>query len=351
MRPVPSGGYAITIRRSTSSGRFLLKSSPKRTPNTRIGANDPMNVLVTGGCGFIGSAVVRAFAGRGNDVTVADIPGANRDRIGQVADRVRMVDLDVTDHTAASALVKAAKPDTVVHLAWYAVPGKYPSSTENVPFIGATLNLMQASAEAGVKKFVGIGTCFEYDFETNIMREDSPTKPSSLYAACKLATFTAATKLAEMIELPMAWVRFFYQYGPWEDERRLVASVIRKLLMGEKAQASTGEQVRDFLHVGDDASGVLAVLDSDLTGAVNVGSGVPVTVRQIVETIGRLTGRGELIELGAYQPRVDDPPMVVADNGRLREATGWLPQYDLESGLAETVEWWGRRLKESGELR
>jgi nucleoside-diphosphate-sugar epimerase len=310
-----------------------------------------MNVLVTGGCGFIGSAVVRALAGRGDDVTVADIPGANRERIGQVAERVRVTDLDVTDHTAAGTLVKAARPDAVVHLAWYAVPGKYPSSVENIPFIGATLNLMQASAEAGVKRFIGIGTCFEYDFAANIMREDSPTKPSSLYAACKLATFTAATKLAETIELPMAWVRFFYQYGPWEDDRRLVASVIKKLLMGEKAQSSTGEQVRDFMHVDDDASGVLAVLDSDLTGAVNVGSGVPVTVRQIVETIGRLMGRGELIELGAFQPRADDPPMVVADNNRLREATGWSPRYDLESGLADTVDWWKRRLMESGELR
>ena len=310
-----------------------------------------MKVLVTGGCGFIGSAIVRALAHRGDQVIVADIPGANPARIEEVADKVRLVDLDVTDHGAADQLVKSMTPDAVIHLAWYAVPGKYPSSPENVPFIGATLNLMQAAAEVKVKRFLGIGTCFEYDFDANIMNEASPTKPSSLYAACKLATFTSAAKLAETIELPMAWVRFFYQYGPWEDDRRLVASVIRKLLLGEKAPASTGEQVRDFLHVDDDASGVLAVLDSELTGAVNVGGGVPVTVKQIVETIGNLTGRSELIEFGAFQPRPGDPPMVVADNTRLRQATGWNPRYDLESGLADTVDWWKMRLTATGELR
>ncbi len=309
-----------------------------------------MKVLVTGGCGFIGSAVVRALAARGDEVTVADVPGAKDDRIRDVAKEVSRVDLDVTDYGAARQLVAAERPEAVIHLAWYAVPGKYPSSPENVPFIGATLNLMQASASAGVKKWIGIGTCFEYDFENGWMHEASPTKPASLYAASKLATFTAAVKLAENLELPMAWVRFFYQYGPWEHPERLVASVTRKLLKGEKAQASSGEQVRDFLHVDDDASGVLAVLDSDLAGAVNVGSGVPSTVRQIVETIGELTGRGELIDLGAYQPRPDDPPMVVADNRKLRTATGWKPRYDLRSGLADTVEWWRKRLAETGEL-
>jgi nucleoside-diphosphate-sugar epimerase len=82
-----------------------------------------------------------------------------------------------------------------------------------------------------------------------------------------------------------------------------------------------------------------------------VGSGVPVTVREIAETIGELTGRGELIDFGAFKPRPGDPPMVVADNRKLRKATGWTPKYDLRSGLEHTVQWWREELTRRGELK
>jgi len=88
------------------------------------------------------------------------------------------------------------------------------------------------------------------------------------------------------------------------------------------------------------AGAVCAVARSNLTGAVNVGSGQPVTVREIAETIAALLGRPDLIALGVQPYIPGDPMHIVADNKRLRQNTDWKPQCDLETGLRETIEWW-----------
>ncbi len=122
-----------------------------------------------------------------------------------------------------------------------------------------------------------------------------------------------------------------------------MSSVIRALLRGEPAPCSHGRQIRDYMHVQDVADGLVAVLDSDVQGAVNVSSGQATTLREIVLTIGRLVGRPELVQLGALPARANDVPLVVgASRPRSR---GWVgcPRHDLESGLRQTIDWWRQR--------
>jgi nucleoside-diphosphate-sugar epimerase len=120
--------------------------------------------------------------------------------------------------------------------------------------------------------------------------------------------------------------------------------VIRRLLHGQQVPLTPGEQVRDFLHIEDVARAVVAVVESKLSGAVNIGSGQPVTVRQIAEAIGALLGRPELIALGAQSYAPDDPMFILADNSKLK-TTGWQPQLSLETGLRQTIEWWRERTR------
>ena len=181
------------------------------------------------------------------------------------------------------------------------------------------------------------GTCFEFDTSLGRLREDSPTKPTTLYAQCK-------DELRREVERrpDSAWVRFFYQYGPGEDERRLLPSVIRSLLRGEEAKVSPGGQARDFLHVEDVASAVCAVAESSLTGCVNVGAGEAPTVKEILSTIGAQVGRPELLRFGAVPYYEGEPMLIVADNAKLR-STGWSRRWNLEEGLRHAVEWWRAR--------
>jgi nucleoside-diphosphate-sugar epimerase len=140
-------------------------------------------------------------------------------------------------------------------------------------------------------------------------------------------------------ELSAAWPRVFFLYGPQEHPERLVSSVIRALLRGEPARCSHGRQIRDYLHVQDVADGLVAVLDSDTQGAINVSSGQPTTLREIALTIGRLTGRPDLVQLGALPARPNDVHLVIGANAKAA-ALGWHPRYDLESGLLQTIQWW-----------
>jgi nucleoside-diphosphate-sugar epimerase len=182
-----------------------------------------------------------------------------------------------------------------------------------------------------------VGTCFEYDFDYGYLSETTPTRPASLYAAAKTSTRLLCEQMARQRGVSFIWLRPFYQYGPFEDPRRLVPHVIDTLLAGGEAAITRGTQVRDFLHVADVGSAIAAAATSSLTGAVNVGSGQPITVREIVHTIGELIGGPVRIKFGARPDNPTDPPFICANTQKLLAGTTWTPRFDLRSGIADTI--------------
>lgn len=299
-----------------------------------------MRVLVTGINGFIGAQTARKCLEAGWEVVGLIRSTSDMTRVEEIRDQVDWVYGDLSDIPAVIEQAAPRKPDLCIHHAWYAEPGKYPHAIENLESLNGTLELVSKLPQAGCHRFVGIGTCFEYDFDRGWLREDSPCVPATLYAACKNSAAVALPKLAEKVEVQSTWVRLFYQYGPFEDHRRLVSSVIRSLLAGQTVDTTEGGQVRDFLHVEDVGAGIYEVARAGLTGIVNVGSGQPVTVRRIVETISRNLGREDLVNFGARPYNPTDPPFVVANNGRLRSETGWVQRWSLDEGLVQTIDWW-----------
>lgn len=281
-----------------------------------------MRVLLTGATGFIGSHVARALLRRNHQVHVALRPGSDRRRLRGVESR-----LSFHEGPLDAVPVEA---DVTVHLAWYTVPGKYLTAPENRDCLEASRRLL--SKVKG--RVVFAGTSFEHDLSQGVLREDSPTKPATLYAECKDALRREVEARPES-----AWVRIFYLYGPWEDPKRLVPAVIRAQLKGEASKVTPGDQRLDYLHVEDVASAIVAVAESRLQGCVNIGSGAAPSIREIVKSIADLGGRPDLIQWGAFPQRPTDPMLLQADNTKLR-STGWLPKYTLDSGLRHTFDWW-----------
>jgi len=299
-----------------------------------------MKVLITGASGFVGSHVARLLVAEGCEVHALVRESSNRWRIQDILPSMYLWQSDLVAFENMNAYLQEIKPELCIHLAWYAVPGKYLNSQENLDSIQASINLLSQLAELGCKRFVGIGTCFEYDLSLGYLSESSLTKPITLYAATKVALSTILQQFAQITEMEIAWIRLFYQYGPMEDERRLIPGIISSLLRDEVVKTTKGEQIRDFLHIEDVASAIWAVAKSNVSGVVNVGSGQPVTVGQIALELGNLLGKPDLIHLGALPYRPNDPMFICANNELLRKKTDWTQKYNLTTGLKNTIEWY-----------
>jgi nucleoside-diphosphate-sugar epimerase len=301
-----------------------------------------MRILVTGASGFIGAHCVREFLGRGHEVAILAVPEDPLSRLENVLSRVKAIrgTLDELPRGAISDW----QPEACLHLAWYAEPGKYLDAEQNVDCLTGSLALLRALIADGCKRFAGAGTCFEYEMRESMLRETDPARPATLYAAAKLSLCETGQKLALQKDTKFAWGRVFYPYGPQEDSRRAVPGVIGALLDSRPFPASSGEQVRDYVHVEDVAAGFATLLETGAEGVHNISSGAPVSMRKLFTLIGERLGKAELIQFGAFPPRTYEPPFVGGDNARLR-ALGWKPRYTLDSGLAQTIDWWRAQRK------
>jgi dTDP-6-deoxy-L-talose 4-dehydrogenase (NAD+) len=301
-----------------------------------------VTVLVTGAAGFVGSHVVRQLIESNQEVAALVRPGSPRHRLDGVENRVQIVEADLEQPDAIASQLARLKPQTCIHAAWFAEPGAYLHSQRNLDSLRSSLSLLEALAGAGCQHVVGVGTCFEYAMGPHKLTEDSPTRPFTLYAAAKLAFSLVASQRAPQLGMGMAWARLFYIYGPFEDERRFIPAAINTLSAGREFSTAAGNLVRDYMHVEDVASGLCAISSHRLPGAFNVCSGDPSTIAALVQTVGELVGRPELIRPGALPPRKGDPPYVCGDNQRLSSEAHWSQRYTISSGLAQTIAWWNQ---------
>ena len=291
-------------------------------------------VLVTGATGFIGRHALAPLVAEGHEVhavTTREAP--------PVADGVTWRRADLLEDVG---VVGEVAPEVLLHLAWYVEPGRYWTSSLNVRWVEASLALLRAFADAGGRRAVIAGTSAEYDWGAAGERceeERTPRRPNTLYGAAKHALHCVAEGYAEQSSFELAWGRVFFVYGPGEPEGRLVPSVGRALLEGSTVPTTRGDQVRDFMHVEDVGAAFAALAGGSFTGAVNVASGEPVTVRQVVDELAAATGRADLLRPGELPEREDDPPRLVADVTRLRDEVGFTPRIGLSEGIGGTLEW------------
>lgn len=288
-------------------------------------------VLVTGAAGFIGTHFLRLL-----DEHPYEVHAVSRRK--QASSRIRWHQTDLLRRGSAASLVSTVRPQLLVHLAWTTAPGTYLTSPDNALWLDTTKELVDAFVSEGGNRFVGLGTVLEYDVSHEVCDEvGTPARPASLYGQAKLEAGAFVLDAGERTGQPFCWARLFHPYGPGEPRDKLVSSIAWSLREGREALLTSGHQIRDYVFVSDVAHAMIAILEADTSGVVNIGSGNGVSIREIAFTTAELMGRSDLLRFGARTTPPDTPMKVVASTARLR-STGWAPRVDLSGGIKRTVE-------------
>jgi nucleoside-diphosphate-sugar epimerase len=290
-------------------------------------------ILVTGGTGFVGKHATAALLADGWDVHVAARDGARR-----VAGAQFHV-ADLLDANSATPLLAASNPEAILHMAWCVTPGAFWTDPTNLDWVGATLRLARAAADAGVDHFIGVGTCYEYDWpeDSPCIEGVTPLAVHTLYDAAKASVASVLARFFADGPTRFAWGRLFHLYGPDESPSRFVASLARAFAREQPAKCSRGLVTRDFLDTRDAGAALAAVARARHAGPVNIGSGAGFTLADLARKLADLSGKPSLLRLGALPDRPGEPPTIVADTTILRREIGFAPRYDLETGLRDAL--------------
>ncbi len=295
-------------------------------------------LLITGASGFIGRAVIDALLQRGGQEIHAVTWGTPK---VPLAEGIVWHECNLLDPQSIESLFAGLKPESLIQLAWCADHVTYWRDPANFDWLYANLNMARSFVRNGGRRAVFAGTSAEYDWsgESPLHEFATPLKPQMLYGSCKLACYWALKGFFEQEGVSWAWARLFNPFGPYEDRRRLIPKVCLKLMKGERMDFDAALSPRDFLHVDDVGSAVVALALSDVQGPVNVGSGAPTSVRDVVSEIARHLHREANVSF-AEAPSTLASDAVVADVGRLRDEVGWTSMLTFEQRLAQTCDWW-----------
>jgi len=302
--------------------------------------------LVTGGAGFIGSHLVEELVRRGERVRVVDsLVTGRRENLASVADRIEFIEGDLAHPDVAATA--AAGVDYVLHQA--AIPSVPRSVAEPVfchqANVDATLNLLVAARDAGVRRLVFAGSSSVYGNAAGLpTHEDMPLDPLTPYALQKLIGEQYARLFTSLYGLDTVTTRYFNVFGPRQDPSSpysgVISLFIRALLDGRTPTIfGDGEQTRDFTYVADVVDGVLKACHAPgIAGHVlNVATGGRVSLNRLLDTLRSLTESAVAATYGP--PRTGDIRDSQADIGRARTLLGYAPTVPFEHGLACTLAW------------
>jgi len=267
-------------------------------------------ILVTGATGFVGHKVINNLLNK--KVEIRAIVRKGRQNFFEKKSKIELITTkDLFKESVEWWTDQCRNIDIVIHIAWYTEPRNYLVSSRNTDCLIGSLNLASGAIKAGIKRFVGIGTCFEYDLEVGDLSIKTPLKPRTAYAIAKTKLYKILLELLPSQSIEFCWGRLFYLYGEGENEKRLVSYLHKKLSKGQAAELSSGEQIRDFLNVTEAGKIIAKLAMSNQIGAINICSGIPITVRQLAEQIADKYGRRDLLRFGLRKDNLTDPKKVV----------------------------------------
>jgi nucleoside-diphosphate-sugar epimerase len=295
--------------------------------------------LVTGATGHLGSYVTSRLVEAGARTTVLVRQESDLWRLWEILDEIEVARADLSEPATLDEALASAAPEYVFHLGWGGVTGEREDPEQVTGNVTGSLALLRAAAETGCECFVGLGSQAEYGPSDGILTEDLPARPVTAYGVGKLCAGMLTGRLAAMLGVRHVWLRLLATYGPKDDGRRMIPTVVERLLRGEVPALTEGLQRWDYLYVEDAAEAICQSAVGAPTGVYNLASGEARAVREVVEKIRDLVDPALSLGFGEVPYSPGQVMRLEANISKLRRATGWEPGVGLGEGLRRTIEW------------
>ena len=302
-------------------------------------------ILVTGGCGFIGSEVTKQLSELGSNVTVLDNLSSGKKKYVENLSNVKICEGDLGDEQLVKSLV--SKKDYVINLAALPfIPDSfhYPKEFFDVN-VNSTINLgLIASKEKTIKRLVHISSSEVYGSARYApMDENHPTTPQSTYAVSKLAGERVIHTMSKEHNIPAVIIRPFNSFGPNITQPYIIPEIISQLLKNDnKLTLGNIQSSRDLTFVSDTANAIILSLVAEgvIGETINVGSGRALTVSELVDNISTLMNKNNVsIQIDSSRFRPHDVDKLICNSDRAKSLLNWVPKISISEGLQKTIDW------------
>ncbi|MFH1750961.1 MAG: SDR family NAD(P)-dependent oxidoreductase [Candidatus Micrarchaeota archaeon] len=312
-----------------------------------------MKILVTGGCGFIGSHVVDELIGRGHEVEVLSRPNCHLQNIREHK-QISHHNADISDRQKVLEEINS-KFDGIIHMS--ALVNVDQSISEPIRFldvnVGGTVNVMDAARQKGINRFLHMSTCEVYgNISEGKASEEHPLNPRSPYAVSKFAAERYVLAYAYTYpEMGIRIVRGFNQYGPRQSAEKFGAVIpkfISSALGGQKMRVfGGGSQTRDYVFVTDTARGIADAFEGAVPNGdiFNLATGMDHSIKELAERIASLSGKTQTEAIENVEGRSGELMRSIGDYSKARRFLGWEPKISFDDGLRITYDWFKAQAK------
>ncbi len=301
--------------------------------------------MTFGAGGFIGVNLLKSLLNYRDDVYGISQDHHNNWRfIASACSKNKLRTCDISQNKNLKEIINEIKPKTVFNLAAY---GAYSKQKEydkiyRTNFI-ASVDIVEAIKETGFEVFIQAGSSSEYGLNSNAPTETTGLIPNSHYAVSKTAIFHAIKYFGEIEKLPVAHLRLYSGYGPWEEPDRLIPVLLAKARNAKFPKLVQPQISRDFIHVKDIVSAFISVA-SDIKEkhygqAFNVGTGIKTTIKDLALLLKDILQMEKNPEFGSMENRNWDLPDWYSNPERIMKEINWKPEISLREGIIDTINW------------
>ncbi|MBI3408459.1 MAG: NAD(P)-dependent oxidoreductase [Planctomycetes bacterium] len=299
------------------------------------------SILVTGGAGFVGQAVVTELLDQTSDSQIAVLDNLFNGRRSHVPDspRVTLYETDLTDEEAVLGIMRDLRPVTVVHLAaLHFIPycNAHPTETLDVNVVG-TQNLLEACGRHAPERLVIASSAAVYPIRDGANFEDEAVGPTDIYGLSKWINEKQLELFSQQADTRCAAARLFNVFGPGETNPHVIPEIVNQIVHGaEEIAIGNVKPKRDYIYVTDVARALLTIAEKSEHSyrVYNVGTGAEYSVEEILEQLATISGRRLKLNVAANRVRASDRMHLLCDMKRIGNELGWRPEYTLESGLS-----------------